>query len=309
MASRLTRPSASSRHPPRLRTVWGLSIASVGLSCSLQMPSEGEVFAGDTGSDIGGGAGGGAIGGSAIGAPPGSGGDGGGLAPEPTAGRAAEDPNGLIAHFAFEDATDTAKNEVAGAQNATYHGSRTSPPGVRGKALGLRNADGATSDWVELPEGLISKQAEVTISLWVRDLSTSRSGARLFGFSRSKADDFYFSPDDDRVSRRPGAHLRGSHGVSPFVDLWTETPLTDKSWHHVAVRWSAVRVELFVDGSSAGSGDTKGVKPSDLGSTSSNWLGRNFDDSGSRLFAEIDELRIFGRSLSPSEIAQLHASP
>lgn len=306
-----------------------MSCASLALACSLQSPSEREVFTGAPQSEVGGGGtratspssgGGGTESGAnageagSAGAPGGTGGgssSGGQIHVEPMAGQGGEAPqssDGLIAHFAFEDTTDVAKNEVFGASDASYHGTWSNPEGLHGKAVGLRNAADATTDWVELPEGLLSGRAEATISVWVRDLSTARSGARLFGFTRGSGEDFYFCPHDETSEKVAGAHLHGRHGSSAFVDLWTTTPLTDKAWHHIAIRWSATKIELFIDGSSAGSADDKGVKPSDLGATSPNWLGRTFDDSAIPLYSEIDELKIFDHSLKSSEIADLYAS-
>ncbi len=312
MASKPTRPSASSRS--QRDTAWLASVGAVALACSLQAPSEGEVFA-DPQHELGAsGAQGASVAGGAAGSSPGAvagGGTGGGGQGQAgtTAGQAGDGPaaSGLIAHFAFEDTTDTARNQVDATKNASYHGMRSNPAGVRGKALALRNATDAATDWLALPEGLLSRSSEVTLSLWVRDLSTSRSGARLFEFSRGTGEGFYFAPHDERRLTGAGARLRGVHGSNPFVDLWTDTPLTDKEWHHVAVRWSATRIELFIDARSAGSADPDRVQPLDLGATSTNWLGRASDDSAVALYGEIDELKIFDRSLKTSEIAALYA--
>ena len=225
------------------------------------------------------------------------------------AGESSGTPSGLIAYFAFEDTTEVAANDVQGAGNGSYHGTWNHPDGVRGKAVSLRNAADATIDWVELPDGLLGGRAEVTLSIWVRDLSTSRGGARLFGFTRGSGEAFFFCPDDSSSSTGSGAHLLGRHGASTFADLWTKTPLTDKAWHHVAVRWSASKLELFIDGDSAGSTDPGGVRPSDLGATSPDWLARTLDDAELALYGEIDELKLFDRALKASEIAAIYSAP
>jgi hypothetical protein len=296
----------------------GLSSLLLSLACSLQMPSETEVFGGPGGTDAG--SGGLAADGSAkpnaseagtAGSTPtggGGGGGGGGSVAGSTSTAQAGTSSGLVAHFAFEDSASTAENAIDASQSGTYHGTWTKPDGVRGKAVGLRNAGDTNGDWVELPAGILSQRSEATLSVWTRVLSTSRSGARLFAFVRGSSELFYFSPDDMAGSNGPGAHLYGSHASTSFVDLWTKTPLTDKQWHHVAVRWSATKIELYIDGSSVGSADPGGVKPSDLGVTTPNLLARGADDNLVGLYGEIDELELFARSLKSSEIAAIYAA-
>jgi hypothetical protein len=82
--------------------------------------------------------------------------------------------------------------------------------------------------------------------------------------------------------------------------------LTDKVWHQVALTWSAAFIDLYIDGSLVGSKASPGVRPSDLGATSPNWLGRTLDDGFIALYAEMDDLRIYNRSMTAGEIAQLY---
>lgn len=218
--------------------------------------------------------------------------------------------DGLVAHYAFDETTgEVATNRIDATKNGRYVGVCTHPVGRIAGAVGIRNISSTvSSEWVELPVGLLSGLSTLTLSIWVRDLSTTRNGGRLFHFSKGTSDDFYFSPDQLNPSTsRAGGHLGGARTGATFVDLWTASPtLTDKVWHQVALTWSAASIDLYIDGSLVGRKASPGVIPSDLGATSPNWLGRTLDDGFIALYAEIDDLRIYSRSMTASEIAQLY---
>ena len=228
-----------------------------------------------------------------------------------TGGTGGFDPEaGLVAHYPFDETDgEVAANLKDAGRNGTYVGDCTHPAGQIEGAVGLRNIAGATgtTEWVELPDGLLSDLAETTLALWVRDLSSARSGGRLFDLSRTPANGIYFSPHDtNSSSQHDGSHLRGTLGGDPFVDEWGMHPdFTDKLWHHVAVTWSSAHIDLYIDGSLVESASNRGVRPADLGVTSPNWLGRTLDDANIGLYAQIDDLRIYDRVLAADEVEQL----
>jgi len=51
---------------------------------------------------------------------------------------------------------------------------------------------------------------------------------------------------------------------------------------------------------------TPGVLPSQLGTTSPNYLGRAADGAVRALYAELDELRVYERALSAAEVSELY---
>lgn len=220
---------------------------------------------------------------------------------------------GLVAHYAFDETSgEVAANRIDATKNGKYVGACTHPTGRVGGAVGIRNISSTvSSEWIELPVGLLGGLSTLTLSIWVRDLSTTRSGGRLFHFSKGASDEIYFSPDQLNPSTsRNGGHLGGARSGAAFVDLWSASPtLTDKVWHQVALTWSAASIELYIDGNSVGRKASPGVRPSDLGATSPNWLGRTLDDGFIALYAEIDDLRIYNRAMTASEIAQRYRLP
>jgi hypothetical protein len=200
-----------------------------------------------------------------------------------------------------------AANAKDSTKNAKCVGTCTRPVGQVGQAFGLRN-DVSPTDWIELPSGIFADHSAITLSVWLRDRSTSRSGAPLFHFSAGSKEAVFFTPDDrNSKTSSNGGHLGGVHGGESFLDLWSsKADFTDKTWHQVVVSWNADSVELYLDGRSAGSAPKPGVLPSGLGTTSPNYLGRSTDDSALALYGEIDDLRVYDRVLSATQVAALY---
>jgi len=284
------------------------------------MPSESDVFgsagalaeggrddnggarptAGSGGSVMPSGSGGssGSGGAKASGGATGSGGTGGATGFDPTAG--------LVAYFKFDEGSGaTAANSKDSTKNAKCVGTCTRTDGQLGGAFGLRN-NVSPSDWIELPRGIFDGRSAITLSVWLRDLTTERSEAPLLHFSTGTNEAFYLLPDDDQRSAT-GAHLVGVHSGTTFVNLSSATPrLTDKIWHQVVFSWGSSKIELYIDGNSVGSTADPKVLPSQLGATSTNYVGRSRDDSKLALFAEVDDLRIYDRVLSAADIKLLY---
>jgi len=252
----------------------------------------------------GSGAAGGTSGPKGTGGAKGSGGSAGALA---TGGSAGFDPTaGLVAYFKFDEGSGaSAANTKDSAKSARCVGTCTRPDGQLGGAFGLRNNVSPT-DWIELPTGIFDGRSAITLSLWLRALSTVRSEAPLLHFSTSANEALYLLPDDDRFSSR-GAHLVGVHSGATFVNLSSATPsLTDKVWHQVVITWNSSKIELFIDGNSVGRTTDPKVPPSQLGASSKNYLGRSSDDRDEAFFGEVDDLRIYDRVLSAADVKSLY---
>ncbi|HYP99401.1 MAG TPA: LamG domain-containing protein [Polyangiaceae bacterium] len=221
-------------------------------------------------------------------------------------GTAAFDPTaGLVAYFTFDDTGATATNTKDSTKSAKCLGTCTHPSGQLGNAFGIRNNVSPT-DWIELPTGIFNGRSAITLSVWMRDLSTTRNEAPLLHFSTSTDEAFYLLPDDNQTSAT-GAHLVGVHSGTSFVDLASAAPsLTDKVWHQIVVCWSSAKVELYIDGNSVGSTANPKVLPSQLGASSTNYLGRSRDGSKLAMFGELDDLRLYDRVLSAADIKSLY---
>lgn len=92
----------------------------------------------------------------------------------------------------------------------------------------------------------------------------------------------------------------------------TITTLPTGHWTHVAVTLSGGVGILYVNGVEKGRNSFMTLDPDALGSTTQNWIGRSQYPTDPYLDGRVDDLRIYNRALSPSEIDTLandHAGP
>jgi len=78
------------------------------------------------------------------------------------------------------------------------------------------------------------------------------------------------------------------------------------AWHHVAVTLSGSVGTLYVDGVAVGTNSSMSNKPSALGATTLNYIGRSQFSSDPYLNSIIDEFRIYNRALSAAELKNVY---
>jgi hypothetical protein len=80
--------------------------------------------------------------------------------------------------------------------------------------------------------------------------------------------------------------------------------LATGGWHHVAVTLDGTTGMLYVDGQLAGSSAVN-IRPSQLGATTQNWIGRSQFSADPYLDGRVDEFRIYNRALSAAEVSEV----
>ena len=86
--------------------------------------------------------------------------------------------------------------------------------------------------------------------------------------------------------------------------LTGQSALATGGWHHVAVTLNGPTGTLYVDGVQVGRNSAMTLKPSDMGATTQNWIGRSqYNDP--YLNGRVDDFRIYNKALTGSEIAAL----
>jgi Concanavalin A-like lectin/glucanases superfamily len=251
-----------------------------------------ETPAGGSGAGGGGAGGGGAGGGGAGGSGAGSGG-----VPAVV---------GLVASYPCESANGALLADLSGnGRNASLaNGSGGAPLGFSfsagrvGNALTLRPAQLA---YVSLPRGIVSQLDEVTIATWVK-LKSSAPFQRIFDFGVDNGTFMYLvNAGSDGVVRFriTSAPLNKNQAVEGAAALPLDT------WTHVAVTVGDNGVFIYVDGSQIAQQAPAALRPSDLGNTGNNFIGRSPFATDPYLDGQIDEFRIYERVLSPVEIEEL----
>ena len=212
-------------------------------------------------------------------------------------------PPGLVSWWRAEgDASD-----AAGTNNGILHGGVTFVPGEVGQALSF---DGSGNGYVEVPDSpTLRLTNELTIECWAKRLSTSEVHDLV-----EKGGDWTGWQTEFEVGLND-TYAGGAHFGFSFAGGWRGCPVTpDTEWHHYAV--VAIRGEadpiLYIDGvpqtisyrgGPAEVALLESKRPLHIGAQIDPRTGWSYYSS-----TLIDELAIFNRALSASEIQAIFAA-
>jgi Concanavalin A-like lectin/glucanases superfamily len=269
------------------------------------------------GSGAGGaGMGGASMGGSGMGGA-GTGGAGMGGAGMGGAGGAID--TSLVAWYQLDDGSGTTAVDSSGhAGNATLMAlgggtaafSTTHQVGT--SALNLASSSATVGGFATLPASLPTMGATtaITIACWV-NVRTERAWERVFDFSNGVSTGFIFlttaqgvtTPNSPRFTISP-TDKNGEQNI----DMTTPAVLSTNTWHHIAVVLGAGATytgTLYIDKAVAGRNTAMTLRPSTLGNTPNNWIGRSPFPNDPLFDGLIDDFRIYSRELGAAEIAAL----
>lgn len=203
------------------------------------------------------------------------------------------DPNPTQrAHLMFDETSGTVASDSSGHLNAaTLVADAAWSTGLLGNAVSLDGSDAHLT----MPAGLMSGIDDFTIAAWV-NLSANNTWNRVFDFGNSTAVNMFLTPRGDsnvvRFAINAGAGEQQINGTAA---------LPTGSWQHVMVTLSGTTGTLYVNGVQVGQNTSMTLKPSSLGSTTLNYLGKSqWPDP--YFNGRIDDFRIYNRALSAAEI-------
>jgi hypothetical protein len=214
---------------------------------------------------------------------------------------------GLLASYPCENASGAVLPDTSGhGKNAALaNGAGGSTPvgfsfgtGRVGNALALSSRDQA---YVSLPRGILSQLSQVTIATWVK-LTSSTAFQRIFDFGVDTNTFMYL------VNATGSGIVRfrivsTSLNKNQVVEGAEGVPVG--RWAHVAVTLGDNGVSIYLDGAQVAQQAPAIMRPSDLGDTGNNFIGRSPFAADPYLDGQIDEFRIYDRVLSPAEIGEL----
>ncbi|MCX6355643.1 MAG: LamG domain-containing protein [Candidatus Aureabacteria bacterium] len=202
---------------------------------------------------------------------------------------------GLISYYKFDESSGSSASEsVLGTYNLTTISSPSWVAGKIGNALEFYGtADYAYRADTGLPLGSNAR----SVSLWVY-LNGDASYGQFLAYGTHTNSNFYGS----RVGATTTNKLSFmAHGGS--YDWDNITTLSPSQWYHVVLKYNGTTLEYFVNGTSAGTASRTLNTVSDgtfsVGAKESNGIYDSF------FKGKIDELGIWNRALSPSEISEL----
>jgi hypothetical protein len=190
--------------------------------------------------------------------------------------------------------------------------SATAPaPKVGTHALNLTGPSSSAGGYVNVPTSLQAMGATtaITISGWVY-MRTLTSWMRFFDFGNSSTTGYMFlSPQQGMATPNCPrfAITMTNNGAEQQINMTTPAALTTGAWHHFAVTLGAGATytgTLYIDKVAVGSNAAMTLRPSSLGATPNNYIGKSqFVDPYFDGF--IDDFRIYKRALTAAEISAL----
>ena len=176
-----------------------------------------------------------------------------------------------------------------------------------------------SNDWLldgNAESTYLGNEESLTVSMWVKADSTGTNAGLI-----DTSDDNGDGQDDEFGLRYDSSGYEGGatntfkssvavdQGYREAYAYEYDSSVQSTDWQHVALRWeSGERIELFVDGTELGYTGSTGTPPESAPMTAVDFLtvGRSQKDDTDALWeGRIDEVRIYDRALSDSDIDSL----
>jgi len=199
---------------------------------------------------------------------------------------------------------ETSGTTAADASGNSWTGTLVNGPlWSAGRSNNTVDLDGS-NDYVTLPGGVVSSLTTCTLMAWVNQ-DTVSSWSRILDFGTGTTKYMFIAPKNGATSKiRFAITTAGTSGEQQI----TGTSALPTGWHHVAVTLNGATGTLYVDGVQVGQNTAMTLNPSSLGTTGLNYLGKSQFSADPYLTGRVDEFRIYGRSLTATEIASVYAN-
>jgi hypothetical protein len=210
--------------------------------------------------------------------------------------------SGLVSYWPLDSVGDGVAEDVVGGNDGAHSG--VSP--ATGQVGGAGSFDGI-DDYVNVPDDpTLDITDALTLAAWIKPPSGQDDYARIVSREQSGAGNRQYNLGLDANAQDPRVVVDtvDSDGIAVSGTLPADL-VTDDQWHHVVMtfnRTSAIR--LYLDGSEV---DSQAVSSSLVSRASTVKFGAPAHLPGKDWFAgRIDDVRIYDRALSASELMQLY---
>ncbi|MDP4182114.1 MAG: LamG-like jellyroll fold domain-containing protein [Bacillota bacterium] len=201
--------------------------------------------------------------------------------------------------YKFDETSGTVAADSSGnLQNGTVNNGATWV--TNAKMYGGLDLNGS-DQYVSLPAGITSSLNDFTISAWV-NLDTLNTWVRIFDFGVGTNSYMHLTAKSGSGVLKFGIT---TNGYANEEQINGTSALPTGSWQHVAVTLSGNKGSLYLNGQLVGTNNNMTLKPSSLGDTTLNYIGKSmFNDPN--LDGKVDDFRIYNKALSTSEISSIY---
>lgn len=200
----------------------------------------------------------------------------------------------------FDEATGTSVYDKWGGFNGTAINSVTWTNG-KDNTPGALQLKKDQSSYVQLAEGVVSGLNDFTIATWAKFSSTLGNNARVFDFGNSTSHFMILIPKSPTTS-----YVRYKITCAAGTDdRYIPYVLPADQWVHVAITQQGSSFKFYINGVLQYSDNTATVKPSDLGITTKNYLGRSQYTTDPYTDNAYDDFRIYNYALNAESLLSL----
>lgn len=212
--------------------------------------------------------------------------------------------DGLVGYWNLNDTSGTTVKGIIGG-DGTYSG-ETDIPSQTGKIANAIKFDGV-DDGISIPN--ISSHENFTaftVSAWVYPYSSGQTaGGRIVSKADGGTGDnfcLYLITTEYNVNFR----LETDGDVQANLAA-TDGDVPQDTWTHVTATWDGTNMRLYIDGTEDGNSPTAKSGTIDADGNPLVIGTHSGDPTNRRFNGKIDEVRLYNRALSASEISDLHA--
>jgi hypothetical protein len=208
-------------------------------------------------------------------------------------------------HVDFDENSGDVAYDAWGGFHATL---KSSAAWTAGKNTSAVTLSAGSRSYVQLDDGVVSDLDDFTIAVWLKLPQNLESNTRVFDFGNGTESFMMLTPYlSGKVRYKITAD--NSNANKTFAAEF-ECDIPRDEWVHIAITQEDTVFTLYLNGILVGTEvNANAVKPSDLGQTSQNYLGKSqwsSDPYGSHTY---DDFRIYSKALSAQDIAALLPPP
>jgi hypothetical protein len=206
--------------------------------------------------------------------------------------------SGLVLHYSLDG---TAEDKGDNKLNGTVYGAIPTVDRF-GNPKGAYHFDGI-DDYIMVGDSSILNPSSSTVCCWFNTEFSNKTMQlirwRLYGYSLSI--DNYNNPADSGLS------ISCYVGKNNYYDLQdAKKKYTDGKWHFVVMSYDGLNAKMYVDNQLVSSKNNFGPSAIYYGKPGKLAIGRDGDNSALYFKGKLDDIRIYNRALSQSEIASLY---
>lgn len=207
--------------------------------------------------------------------------------------------SGLVAHYSFDDGVGTTASDVS--QNGNIATLMNDPAWTTGKFGGAISFAGQSRSYVTKTNFSGETGTGGSVSMWVKLDSYVEYGGL---FTVSDASVLLYTRSSPNISLT----IKDTSGVSVGVlNIGNANDIPQiGQWSHIVATWDSASVKVFINGIEKGSDTTVTSSYSTL-NTKNIFIGNDRNISNRTTNGVIDDVRVYNRALSASEVAELYS--